>query len=382
MKKLSVLLLTALSVTVLLTGCGKKEEEPAKSPETEGIVLENENTEEPAEEQTEAPADDEKGPEGSVRSSITNEWIPEELEAQRPIAVMMPTDKAAQPQYGIGQAEVLYECMEEGSMSRQLAVINDWQELEQIGNIRSCRDYYIQWAMEWDPVLIHFGGVFYMRDRISRSDVENISGTYSDGTPETTAPGAGAFFRTKDRSAPHNAYVSASSVLNAMDNLGYQKEHRSSYEANHFKFAPSAAPNTLEGASGVIDAATIDLSDCFPVTKSSLKYSEADGVYYKSLYGQPQVDAATGEQLAFKNVIIQECYYEVLDAKGYLAFRVNDVESKGYYVTNGKAIPIRWEKTTDFGPTRYYDMAGNEIEINTGKTYIAVVQNDTTPVLK
>lgn len=382
MKKLSVILLAALSATLLMTGCGKQEEESTKEPEKESIVLESETTEEPAEEVAEEPVDDEVGPEGTVRSSITNEWIPEELEAQRPIAMMMPTDKAAQPQYGIGNAEVLYECMEEGSMSRQLAVINDWQELDQIGNVRSCRDYYIQWAMEWDPILIHFGGVFYMRDRISRSDVENISGTYSDGTPETSAPGAGAFFRTKDKSSPHNAYVSASSVLNAMEDLGYQETHRDSYEADHFKFAPSSAPNTLEGKNGVIDATSIDLSDCFPVTKSGLEYSEEDGVYYKTLYGAPQVDAATNEQLAFKNVIIQECHYEVLDAKGYLAFRVNDVELGGYYVTNGKAIPIRWEKTTEFGPTRYFDMDGNEIEMNTGKTYIAVIQDDTTPVLK
>ena len=374
MKKWSLLLLAALSTAVFLTGCGNGDE----TGENNGIVLESDT----GIENSQANAEDEVGPEGTVRSSITNEWIPEELEQQRPIAIMMPTDKAAQPQYGIGKADVLYECMEEGNMSRQMAIIHDWQNLEQIGNIRSCRLYYIHWAMEWDPILVHFGGVFYMRDVVSRDDIHNISGTYSDGTPETSAPGANAFFRTKDKSSPHNAYVSAISLLKAMEDLGYPEEHRDSYEDEHFQFAKPGEPTTLEGANGVTDAVSIDLSDCFPTTKTSLTYNEEDGLYYKYLYGEKQIDAETGEQLTFKNVILQTAHYEVLDDKGYLGFRVHDIGMGGYYITNGKAIPITWTKTEEFGVTRYYDMDGNEIQLNTGKTFIAVVQDDTTPTIK
>lgn len=92
----------------------------------------------------------EEGPAGYVRSVYTNEWVPAAQAASRPIAIMMPTDKAAQPSYGISHAKVLYEIMEEGDISRQLAVIDDWQGLSRIGNIRSCRAYYIPIATEWD----------------------------------------------------------------------------------------------------------------------------------------------------------------------------------------------------------------------------------------
>ena len=109
----------------------------------------------------------EEGPAGYVRSVYTNEWVPAAQAASRPIAIMMPTDKAAQPAYGISHAKVLYEIMEEGDISRQLAVIDDWQGLSRIGNIRSCRAYYIPIATEWDPILVHYGGVWYMADRIS-----------------------------------------------------------------------------------------------------------------------------------------------------------------------------------------------------------------------
>ena len=104
---------------------------------------------------------------GYVRSVYTNELVPAEQAVVRPIAVMMPTDKVAQPSYGIGSADVLYEIMEEGNISRQMAVISNWTGLSKIGNVRSCRAYYLPEATEWNPILIHFGGVVYMKDRIT-----------------------------------------------------------------------------------------------------------------------------------------------------------------------------------------------------------------------
>lgn len=378
MKRVRVLLLAAFASTFLLFGCGKKEtNEPAISNLGDSEVTEDFTQSETSVEESEEAVVDVPPAEGMVRSKLTNEWIDEELANTRPLSIMMPTDKAAQPQFGIGQADILYECMEEGNISRQMAVISDWQSLEKIGNVRSCRDYYLYMACEWDPVLIHFGGVYYMRDRIKQGDIQNISGTYSDGTKETSAPGSGAFFRTKDKSSPHNAYVNAESVLKAMDSLGYPLEHRSEYyQPDHFQFATGT--NTLADADDALSASIIDLSDCYPVSKSYLEYNEADGLYYKSLHGEAQIDAATGKQLTFANVIIQTTYWEKRDEK-YLAFQMHDTTRTGYYVTQGKAIPVRWEKTSDYGATRYYDMDGNEIKLNTGKTYIAVVQEGTTP---
>ena len=54
-------------------------------------------------------------------------------------------------------------------------------------------------------------------------------------------------------------------------------------------------------------------------------------------------------------------------------FHSVDSNRDGYYITNGKAIPVTWSKIDDMNPTRYYDMDGNEIKINTGKTYVALV---------
>lgn len=310
---------------------------------------------------------------GYARSVYTNEWVPAEQTVVRPIAVMMPTDKVAQPSYGISSADVLYEIMEEGNISRQMAVISNWTGLSKIGNVRSCRAYYLPEATEWDPVLIHFGGVFYMKDRITAADINNLSGTNQYGVGGG-APGSNAFFRTSDRKAPHNAYTSAPNIINACAELGYSLNIREGfYNPKHFTFADGI--NTLDQyGPAAATANSIDLSKVFPYTKSAFTYNPADGLYYKSIHGKAQTDGLNGTQLKFANVIVQNTKWCQLDNKGYLFFQNIDNTEDGYYFTKGKCIHVTWQKTGDYTPTVYYDDLGNEIQLNEGKTYIAVVQ--------
>lgn len=307
-------------------------------------------------------------------SVYTNEAISNTVANLRPIAVMMPTDQEAQPSYGIGQADILYEIMEEGNISRQMAIIPGWTGMSRIGNLRSCRLYYIPMAKEWDPILIHFGGVAYMKGTIDAADMNNLSGTYEYGTGGK-APGAGFFFRTADRVAPHNAYISASGIQKACVQLGYQTSLRNGYyNPKHFTFA--AGTNDLSGYGNKAKAAVnIDLSAVFPYTKSAFTYREADGLYYKNIHGKAQIDAITGKQISFANVIVQNTTWRQLDKKGYLGFDVVDASQDGYYFTKGKCIHITWKKTGDYTPTVYYDDNGQVVQLNTGKTYIAIAQD-------
>ena len=87
-----------------------------------------------------------------------------------------------------------------------------------------------------------------------------------------------------------------------------------------------------------------------------------------------QTDGLNGEQLKFANVIVQNTKWVRLDDKGYLAFQNIDNTEDGYYFTKGKCIHVTWQKMGDYLPTVYYDDFGNEIQLNEGKTYIAVAQ--------
>lgn len=350
------------------------EVKPTPLPLATPMPEEPEVTPAPAAEGEAAPAVAPAAPTGPV-SSLTGLPTTPDQENQRPIAVMMPTDKACQPSYGISYADILYEVMEEGNISRQLAVIDTWQGLSRIGNIRSCRDYYISLACEWDPILIHFGGVVYMKDRITAPDINNLSGVAEYGVGGEH-PGSSQFFRTTDRSAPHNAYISATGILNGCQEAGYSLTHRAEYyNPGHFLFAQGV--NTLEQYAAVLPGTVLDLSNIFPYTKSSFTYDAATGLYMKNIHGGAQKDGINGQQLAFTNVIIQKTQWSKRDTKGYLAFQVIG-SGEGYYFTQGRGIHITWKKTGDYAPTKYYDDNGNEIMLNPGKTYIAVAQNDKT----
>ena len=311
--------------------------------------------------------------ENSTTSVYTGESISSTVANQRPIAIMMPTDTAAQPSYGIGLADILYEIMEEGGISRQMAIIPDWKGYSRLGNVRSCRLYYIAAAREWDPILIHFGGVAYMKGTIDAADINNISGTYEYGTGGK-APGAGYFFRTSDRKAPHNAYISSEGIEKACAKLGYQTSLRQGYyNSKHFTFASDT--NDLSQYSSAENASKIDLSSVFTYTKTTLDYDSSTGLYKKNLHGKAQTDAITGKQLTFANVIIQNTNWQQLDKKGYLGFDMIDTSKDGWFCTKGKAIHVTWKKTSDYEPTRYFDDSGNEIQLNKGKTFIAIAQD-------
>ncbi|MDE5716126.1 MAG: DUF3048 domain-containing protein, partial [Lachnospiraceae bacterium] len=148
MKRLQVLLLVTLSSALLLSGCGKKEEEKPKveAPVVEQIIDDIPEEEEAPEEAETREADEDVPPEeGMVRSRITNEWVDKEVNNTRPLAIMTPNTKTAS-HYGISNADVVYECNVEGSITRLMWSIQDWKNADKLGNIRSCRDYYVYWA--------------------------------------------------------------------------------------------------------------------------------------------------------------------------------------------------------------------------------------------
>ena len=307
-------------------------------------------------------------------SVLTGEPITPELASQRPIAVMYPIDKAAQPQYGLSNVDIFYEMPEEGNMSRQMGILQDWQNLERIGNIRSIRSYFVYEALEWDPIIIHYGGpIDYTIDILTRKDVDNLNGV---GGP--LGGDYGCYYRIPAGSrSEHTAYTDAAHIKSAMEKAGFSAEHRKKYyNKKHFLFAAKA--NKLTQYADSMPAEVVDMSGCFPVTKSALKYNEKDGKYDKTLYGKAQCDAATGEQMTFDNILIQRASWEPrAEGSSYLRVFVESDGKDGFYITKGRMIHVTWAKGegNDYKPTVFYDDKGKEIRLNKGKTMIFVVKD-------
>ena len=374
MKKVTLLAALTLSVSIFLFGCGDKKEDPAIEEvtlETQEYTPVNEDTEPEVVE--EAVVEDVPPEEGMVRSRLTNEWVSADVGSLRPLAVMIPNDKSALPQYNLSNADIVYECLVEGEITRLMAIYGDWTNLERVGNVRSCRDYFVYWAFEWDAIYCHAGGPFYIDEVIGRSDTQNINAL--------VAP-QGVFYRTSDRSAPQNLYLDGQDIVKEASRLGYDLSPRNGYSDNvHFQFATKAKPNNMEEyGSSAVTATKIDLSAAYPVTQTWFEYNAEDGLYYRyqAPSGGAHMDAATESQLAFENVLIQFTYHEQRDENGYLAFQCIDTSKDGWLFTNGKGIHVNWKKTSDYGATRYYDDNGKEVQLNTGKTMICIVQDGDT----
>ncbi len=323
----------------------------------------------PVEDDTQPPRD------GMVRSRLTNEWVDAEVAEKRPIAVMIPNENGAVPHYSLSKASILYEANVEGRMSRMMAIYEDWEDLEKIGNIRSLRTYYMYWAFEWDAFIVHYGGPYFINDLIAEPTTQHVDGT--------SVSDADAFFRSTDRSAPHNGYTFGEGLKKVIQQKGYSLRYRGLTDDRHFLFTSKSAPNDLSQYEATArDATYIDMSGCYPLTRCYFEYNEEDGLYYRSQHlsgstDEPHIDAATGEQLTFKNILVQYVKYEDL-GNGYMVFQCHDDTRSGWFFTNGKGIHVNWEKSSDYSATRFYDDYGNEVTLNTGKTMICIVKEDET----
>ena len=377
MMKNTRVLLAAAAVMFALCGCGEDLDSPIISEESES----SSSAEESQPSATVLPeslppnivTEDDSSPphEGMVRSRLTNEWVDAEVAATRPIAVMIPNESAAIPQYGLSQASVIYEANVEGRMSRMMAIFEDWQDMEKIGNIRSLRTYFAYWAFEWDAFIVHYGGPYFINDLIAEPSTQHIDGNAGSDSI--------AFYRDPSRSMPHNGYATGSGLAKVIQQKGYSFTDRGLTDSYHYNFTTKASPNALtQYGLDAKNAVYIDMSGCYPLTRCYFEYNENDGLYYRSQHlssstDGPHIDGANNEQLAFKNVLVQYVKYEEL-AGGYLVFQCHDTTRDGWYFTNGKGIHVNWEKTSDYGATRFYDDYGNEILMNTGKTMICVVE--------
>ena len=155
--KIRALALTLMAVC-WLSGCSAHKEISVTAAETQEETRElSLNTETEAETQPEAEPEERCEKDGKIQSYLTGEWTDVAKANRRPLAIMMSNDKAALPQYGINHAGVVYEAPVEGSMNRYMALIEDYDDLDRIGSVRSCRPYYTFFAREFEAVYAHYG---------------------------------------------------------------------------------------------------------------------------------------------------------------------------------------------------------------------------------
>ena len=305
-----------------------------------------------------------------MRSYLTGEWVSKDVGNKRPAAVMISNQPEAPSPSGIGEAKVIYEAPAEGNYStRLMGIFEDWEKIEKIGSIRSCRNCYVYSMLEFDAIYVHAGQSMPALELVQSNYVDNISTMDKDFND--------VFFQTTDLQKPHNTFTSGEGILSGANSRGYNLSHSTEYKGK-FVFNEDdgnrVSINDGETATYVYPG--------FSINRPWFQYNSSDGKYYRYQYKKGEVekhvDAVTNQQLSVDNIILQYCDFSnyLWEGEETLYWNIAQKGSgKGKYITDGKAMDITWKKTSEFGITHYYDSKGKELTLNQGKTWVCLVNN-------
>ncbi len=278
---------------------------------------------------------------------------------------MISNIKSALPQYGISQADIIYEAVVEGGITRLFAVFQDF-DAEKIGPIRSARHYYMDFALDHDAIYTHVGQSTYATDAFKKLKVNRFYGLSHLDELFT--------FLDPNRVRPHSTFTSYDLLMNTWDVLDYPKEVDLEADTK-LKFTEwTGEENLVEDIDqeSFVHKLSLDYSGAYG-TNPEFIYNEDSGTYDRYQYGEEHIDALFDEQLSFENIIIQ--YTSVWAIKGdpYGCMDMSLIaEGEGMYIADGLAIPITWIKTDHYSPTHYFTEDGEPLLLNPGKTFISV----------
>lgn len=284
---------------------------------------------------------------------------------KRPVAVMVNNVSYAMPQYGVGQADIIFEIPVEGDATRFMAMYGDYTQVPQICPIRSCRYYFPALSQGFDAFYVNWGIDDTMADYLEALNMDQIEGITNTG---------GLFGRDQDRlnqgySLEHTGYFDGTKLVSYIESQGLRTDLNEDKKGPAFQFNGLEEQLKPEGS----DCTSVQIN--FGAQSSQFTYDAENKVYLKQINGDAQVDGKTGEQLAFTNVFVLETDISVRDSVGHKEIDWDGgTDSVGYYVSNGGVQKITWSKdyNNESSYLRFYDESGQEISINRGKSYIAL----------
>ncbi|MDR1704567.1 MAG: DUF3048 domain-containing protein, partial [Clostridiales bacterium] len=279
---------------------------------------------------------------GMAINPLSGLYIPEENAVRRPFALVFNNNEASMPQSGLSQADIIYEVISEGTITRIIGIYQDFNSAK-LGSIRSARHYFIDIALDYDAFFVHFGGSPQAYAAIKDLGIANINGIYLDSGVRTENFGSVVFWRDAERwkkasLREHSAFTSAESLLNHVINQGYRmekRENRGPFAFYEGKTSPSA---------DTVNKITVSYGGGNP---GVFEYNKDLGKYYRSQFKgpKPHMDSETGEQISVDNVIVQLTSVRSIQGDTEGRRNVGVIGSgTGYLYTNGSVEPISWSK--------------------------------------
>lgn len=298
-----------------------------------------------------------------VPNPITGELYPENAIppwiTNRPLGVMVNNHPDARPQSALGSADLVYEMVAEGGITRFLAFYLT-NTPEKIGPVRSIREYYLMIVKELgDAMIMHIG---YSPQALAAIDSWPARSLFRGGA---------TFWRdtSRDVATEHTAYVNGVDLRKLGDSLGWEGTRT----LTSWKFK-NDTPTPTNGRNITIDFwYKGDFSAIWkydPQTNTYLRFMGYDETDQPMVH----VDALDGKQLYTNNLIVQFATESSVagDDKGRLEYQLIG-SGKAIVFIDGKATDATWSKAERDARTRFYDLNGKEVEFNRGKFWIEIV---------
>ncbi len=308
-------------------------------------------------------------------NTITTNEIQEVVEKQvqifkgtdRPIAIMIDNHKSAMPHAGLSKAYMVYEVIVEGGETRLMALFKG-VDIDKIGPVRSARHYFIDFALENDAIYTHYGWSPQAESDIKTMKINNINGI-SEKTSD--------FWRVKEKAAPHNVLTSTKKIYEIAKN----KKYRTTSDVNSILNYMVDEVNLDE----LYTVSSEEQSNIKTANEIKIKYSQSNNVkwtydeesknYIRYSKNIKETEWFEKTDVRAKNIIIEFIKNQSIDEKDRQTMNTTGTKN-GYYITNGKAIPIICSKSSRSSKTVYKDTQGNEIKVNDGNTFVQICKED------
>ncbi len=367
MKKLTAVMLAGL-MAGLLAGCGSAEVGETSSEVSEVKeqvqVSSAPVSSEPEESSEPEPEEPEEEPEETeLRNPLTGEsGFSESAVGMRPVTVMVNNIGMALPQRGLAAADVIYEVVTEGGITRLMAAYADIDAIPYVGPVRSARHYYVSLSEGLNAIYTHFGGSPAAYTYISQYGVDDVDGKYCTS----------AFYqdtwRAQTYGREHSFFIDGATIRAQAESKGIDLTG----ECNPlFDFSYDEVIVPEEGAA---DDVYVPFSGSY---SAEFIYDETTGLYSKKRNGEDHIDADSGEVITFTNVLILNTKVSAY-GDGTERREVALSSGSGWYVTAGGREAISWSKGGVEDAFSFTTADGDPLTANVGKTYVCITDQTTT----
>ena len=279
---------------------------------------------------------------------------PDQLTRHRSaLTIKIDNTPEAHPQFGIEDADVVYEEIVEGQITRLAAIFNSRLPTE-VGPVRSVRRTDREIVYPIGGLFAFSGGAQYAVSSIETAPVKLIQ--------ESNA--GGAMFRDLSRPPPHNLLANAALLMK-------------------FNGAPKPPPalftyrsHTTPAIGERVNAFYVDFASGF---ETSYTWDGQSFSWDRSIFGAPDV-TATGQRVSPKNVIVMNVLYRgCVGVEGSYAQLTGSGSVEIF--SAGRVVRGTWSRTNLAKPTVYKDGAGNVIALTPGQTWVELADTSERAVI-